>query len=134
MNLEFKKYDGSSASLEKLGTVKELAGKGGSLSFLRKNWNDPSKRVALVIKRADNTSAVVACSKQVSEELRAKRINIGHLAGFDVVGGKNANGQEAAFVAMPATGAVQTIALDEVKVTTLEQKAESFMPSELVAF
>jgi len=133
MAIEWKKYAGSENTLEEVGTVKELAGKGGKIALIRKNYNDATKRVAVVVSKKDGTSAIISCSKQVSQQLRKKHMNIAQLAGLTVVEGKNAEGEETYFVAMPATGGLQEFAVDGLKASALEVKTE-FLPEELIAF
>lgn len=127
--VEFKKYDGASAELTDLGTVKALAGKGGTIAFLRKNYNDTTKRVALVVGKKDGTSAVVSCSKQVSDAIRGGKLNIKQIAGLNIVENK----EGVAFISMPATGAVQTVQLDKVNVQAFATEEADFLPEELVA-
>ena|SRR5688572_8037552 len=130
MALEFKKFTGNDEStLTELGTVKALAGKKGKIAFIRKNFNDATKRIALVITNAKGESAVVACSSQVSAELRNKRMNIAQLAGLQIV--ENAEGHN--FVSMPATGGLQEFEADKLTAATVEVKAE-FLPESLIAF
>ena len=126
--IKFKVYEGGTAELTDLGTVKELAGKGGKMALIRKNWNDATKRVALLITRKDGQSAIVPCSKQVSDALRNKKIRASQLAGLNIVetevevDGKMELRQ---FVSMPANGAVHEIALDTVKTAEVELTAQS---------
>lgn len=129
MALEFKKYEGGSATLTDLGTVKAAAGKGGKIALIRKNFNDSAKRVAVLVTRKDGNSAVISCSKQVSESLRNKQMNIAQLAGLSIV--ENEEGIN--FISMPATGAIQEFNVDKLTTETVEVKAE-FLPQELIAY
>ena len=126
--IEFKVYEGASSTLDNLGTLKDVAGAGGKIAFLRKNYNNPDKRVAIVVTKKDGTSATIACSAQVSAALRNKEVSIKQLVGFNVVGG-----EKGFFIAMPATGAVQTIELDSVVAESTATKEGAFLPEELVA-
>lgn len=123
----FKRAEGS--VLEEQGTLKALAGKGGSIGLIRKNWNDKSKRVAVLVKRKDGKSAVISCSSQVSDSLRAEKMTIAQLIGLNVV--SNEKGHN--FISMPATGAVQEISVDKVKEEEFTSN-EEFIPESLVAF
>ena len=127
--VQFKKYEGTSAELVDLGTVKELAGKGGKIGFLRKNYNDLTKRVVVVLTNKAGNSAVVPCSKQVSEMFRAKKLTIAQLAGLNVIEVEDDKGELRQFVAMPPTGGVHEIAVEKINVAAIE--AEALNPEEL---
>lgn len=127
--LSFQKYQGGTSSLASLGTVKANAGKGGKIAFIRNNYNNPDKRVAVVVTNADNESAVVACSQQVSDALRNKQLTIQQLADLEIV----MNEEGIHFIAMPATGAIQEFKVDELKSEPTPVSA-TFLPEELVAF
>lgn len=129
MAVEFKKYAGSETTLSELGTLKEVAGKGGKIALIRKNFADGSKRVAVLVTRKDGQSAIVACSKQVSDALRAKKMTIAQLVGLNVI--ENEEGHN--FVSMPATGAIQEFAVDGVKAAVVETEKANFLPEELIA-
>lgn len=122
-------YQGTTGELTELGTVKALAGKKGKLSFIRKNFNDATKRVAVVLTNAKGESAMVTCSKQVSDALRNKQMNIAQLVGCTVL--ENEDG--VSFISMPSTGGLQTFDTDTIKVTATPVSSE-FLPEELVAF
>lgn len=127
--LNFKKYQASAGTLTSLGTVKENAGKGGKIAFIRNNFNNPEKRVAVVITQSNGNSAVVACSEQVSAELRSKKMNIQQLAGLEIL----ENEEGVYFITMPATGAVQEFQVDELATEPTNVSA-TFLPEELIAF
>lgn len=129
MALEFKKYEGGPSTLTDLGTVKSIAGKGGKIAFIRNNFNNPDKRVALLITNADGNSAVLACSQQVSDALRNKQMNIAQLANLSVL--ENEEGIN--FIAMPATGGLQEFSVDAITTVATEATTE-FLPEELIAF
>ena len=129
MAIKFEMYQGTTGELTELGTVKALAGKKGKLSFIRKNFNDATKRVAVVLTNAKGESAMVTCSKQVSDALRNKQMNIAQLVGCTVL--ENEDG--VSFISMPSTGGLQTFDTDTIKVTATPVSSE-FLPEELVAF
>ena len=129
MALEFKKYEGGPSTLTDLGSVKSIAGKGGKIAFIRNNFNNPDKRVALLITNSNGESVVLACSQQVSDALRSKQMNIAQLASLSVI----ENEQGANFIAMPATGGLQEFSVDSITTATTEVSAE-FLPEELIAF
>jgi hypothetical protein len=110
------------------GTIANLIGKNGSISFIRKNLNDPNKRVALLLKDSKGQSGVVSCSAQLSKEIRAKNITIHEIAGLSLL----ENEEGVTFVSMPATGAVQEISMKDIKVVSYE-RSEEFLPEELLA-
>ncbi len=124
--VEFKKYEGSTAELTDLGTVKSIAGKGGKIALIRKNYKDLTKRVVILITNKAGNSAVVPCSKQVSDAFRAKELSIAQLVGLNVVETEMENGEGKMelrqFISMPATGGLHEIAIDKVNVEELEAK------------
>ena len=128
MAFKLTAYQGQSATLTDNGTIANIVGKNGSISFIRKNLNDPNKRVALLLKDDNGNSGVVSCSAQVSEEIRAKRMTIHEIAGLSLL----ENEQGISFVAMPASGAVQTIAMKDISVVSYD-RSEEFLPEELLA-
>ena len=127
--LEFKKYEGGPSTLTDLGSVKSIAGKGGKIAFIRNNFNNPDKRVALLITNSDGNSAVLACSQQVSDALRNKQMTIAQLANLSVI--ENEEGIN--FIAMPATGGLQEFSVDAITSVATEPSSE-FLPEELIAF
>jgi hypothetical protein len=128
MAFKLTAYQGQSATLTDNGTIASIIGQNGSISFIRKNLNDPNKRVALLLKDDKGNSGVVSCSAQVSEEIRAKRMTIHEIAGLSLL----ENEQGISFVAMPASGAVQTIAMKDISVVSYD-RSEEFLPEELLA-
>lgn len=130
MAVEFKKYEGSDSTLNELGTVKSVVGKGGKLALIRKNFADPNKRVAVLLTNKAGNSAVIACSKQVSDALRAKKMTIAHLVGLNIV--ENDEGHN--FISMPAAGAIQSFDVDKVKEAQVATEEATFLPEELIAF
>lgn len=127
--LKFETYAGNDTSnLTELGTLANAVGKNGTISFIRKNFNDATKRVALLLKNAKGESCIVTCSQQVSNALRAKELTISQLAGLGVL--ENENG--VAFVSMPAGGGLQTFNVKDLKPKTVELSA-NFLPEELIA-
>jgi hypothetical protein len=129
MALEFKKYEGGPSTLTDLGTVKSIAGKGGKIAFIRNNFNNPDKRVALLITNSNGESVVLACSQQVSDALRNKQMNIAQLANLSVL----ENEEGAHFISMPATGGLQEFAVDAITSVATETSSV-FLPEELIAF
>lgn len=130
MAVEFKKFTGGETTLTELGTLKDIAGKGGKIALIRKNFADGRKRVAVLVTKKDGTSAIIACSAQVSESLRAKKMNIAQLAGLNIV--ENEEGRN--FISMPATGAIQEFDVDGLKAAVVETEKATFLPEELIAW
>lgn len=130
--LEFKKYEGSPSTLTNLGTVKSIAGKGGKIAFIRKNFTNPDKLVAVIITNSDGESIdpPVACSKQVSDALRNKQMTIAQLANLSIL----ENEEGAHYITMPASGGLQEFSLDSIATTVVEQQSAEFLPEELIAF
>lgn len=83
MALTFQEYNRT--DLVNLGTVATNAGKDGAITLIDKNFKNPNKKVALVIKLADGRSTVVACSKAVSAGLREHSISLSQVQGFPIL-------------------------------------------------
>lgn len=128
MAFKLSAYTRQSGELTDNGTIANLVGKNGSISFIRKNLNDPAKRVALLLKDSKGNSGVVSCSAQLSKEIRANNITIHEIAGLSLL----ENEEGITFVSMPGTGAVQEIAMKDIKVVSYE-RSEEFLPEELLA-
>ena len=128
MAFKLSAYTRQSGELTDNGTIAQLIGKKGSIAFIRKNLNDVNKRVALVLKDDKGNSGVVSCSAQLSKEIRANKITIHEIAGLSLL--ENEDG--VTFVSMPGTGAIQEIAMKDIKVVSYERN-EEFLPEELLA-
>lgn len=128
--VKFEAFKGGDSTLTEEGTVKNIVGKGGKIALIRKNFNDEKKRVAVLLTNKKGESAVVACSKQVSDALRAKKLTIAHLLGLNIV--SNEEGHN--FISMPATGAIQSFDVDSVKAKEVATEEATFLPEELVVF
>jgi hypothetical protein len=140
MPVAFKKFERDTTKIQELGTVKTLAGKGGAVSFLRKNFNDKNKLVALVVERKDGKSAVIPCSTQVTNLIRNKEINMRQLIGLQVIEfphktklDEKGNPLLVCFVALPPEGGKQSFNVDDLQEETLELSDE-FLPEELLQF
>lgn len=127
MAFKLTAYQRQSAELTDNGTIANLIGPKGSIAFIRKNLKDPNKRVALLLTDSKGNSGVVSCSEQVSKAIRGGEITIHELAGFSLL--ENENG--VTFVSMPATGAIQTINIKDIKVKSYE-RSEEFLPEDFV--
>jgi hypothetical protein len=128
MAFKLTAYTRQSGELTDNGTIANLIGKKGSITFIRKNLNDVNKRVALLLKDDKGNTGVVSCSAQLSKEIRANKITIHEIAGLSLL--ENEDG--VTFVSMPATGALQEIAMKDIKVVSYERN-EEFLPEELLA-
>ena len=139
MPVAFKKYQRDTTEVKELGTVKALAGKGGKVKFLRKNFKDKSKQVALIIERKDGASAVIPCSAQVSQLVREAEITMPQLIGLkviefdhrDKVDPKTGKPVKVAVIAAPQGGGIQEFNTDELQAEALELSAE-FLPEGLI--
>ena len=118
MAFKLTAYTRQSGELTDNGTIANLIGKKGSITFIRKNLNDVNKRVALLLKDDKGNTGVVSCSAQLSKEIRANKITIHEIAGLSLL--ENEDG--VTFVSMPATGALQEIAMKDIKVVSYERK------------
>lgn len=109
-----------------LGTIKELIGEGGSINFLDSNLMNPSKRLIVILKKADGTQSQITCSKEVSEGVRAKTITIGNLLGFEVAEYTSEEGEMYNLVKMPNLGGkLISFDADEIEVVAYTSKASS---------
>ena len=84
--LQFKKYAQTATQLKSLGTVGEFVGVGGKFapSSVR-NFQDPNKRVNILLTNANGETVTVNCSKPVSADLRSKAIKLSDLAGLQIL-------------------------------------------------
>jgi hypothetical protein len=67
-----------------LGTIAEVAGQGATINFIKHNFFS-ERRLHVVLKRPDETSASFNCSPAVSKGVRSKEITMSQLAGFPIV-------------------------------------------------
>ena len=84
----------------------DLVGKDGFLELIPKNLRDTSKRVVVILKKKNGQSAMVTCSQQVSDGLRDKTIELGHVINFEILEGESG----VPFISMPG-GALISIAV-----------------------
>jgi len=96
--LKFAAFQRTESTMTEEGTLKALIGPKGTVQFVNKNWNDLTKRVVVLAKRADGTSAIITCSEAVSKDLRAGKMQVGHLLGLPVL----TDDQERSFISLPA--------------------------------
>ena len=127
MAIKLEKYQGGDANLTSLGTVVQTTGPDGSIGFIRKNFNNPDKRVALLLKNKKGESTVISCSAPLSKEIRAGKITIAEIFGLEIIETEDG----AMFVSMPATGAIQTFEARKFKVKAVTTSDE-FVPSDLI--
>lgn len=89
MALEFAVFERQESTLQSLGTVLETVGNDGTICTFDRNLLDLSKRVIIVLKKKDGTSAQVTCSQQVSDGIRAKTITLGQVLNFEILEGES---------------------------------------------
>jgi hypothetical protein len=116
--VKFEVYNGSE-SLEDLGTLKSIIGKGGTVKLSKKNFFNPEKRVVTIVTNKAGESAVISCSTGVSKHARqlqkdGKKQNeiLGWLVGLNVL----ANEEGQYFVSMPGGEAGEGTSVDSLKV------------------
>ena len=126
--IKLEKYQGGSSELISHGTVVETIGVDGSISFLRKNFNNPDKRVALILKNKKGESTVISCSAPLSKEIREHRIVIADIFGLEII--EDEEGRY--FIAMPSEGAIQTFFAKDYKGKKARVVSDEFIPSELI--
>jgi hypothetical protein len=127
MAIKLEKYEGGESTLTSLGTVVETTGVDGSISFIRKNFNNTDKRVALLLKNKKGESAIISCSAPLSKEIRAGKITVSEIFGLDIIETEEGT----MFVSMPATGAIQTFNAKQYKAKAVTISDE-FVPSDLI--
>lgn len=115
--VKFENYQRTESTLESQGTVLELVGKDGTIALVPKNFNDASKRVVIILKKKNGQSAAVTCSQQVSDGLRNKTIEMGHILKFEVLEGESG----IPFISLPGGSLI------EVSVKSL--KVKEFTPT-----
>lgn len=106
MAIQFAKYERTESTLESQGTVMDLVGKDGFLELIPKNLKDTTKRVVVILKKKNGQSAMVTCSQQVSDGIRNKTIELGHVINFEILEGESG----VPFISMPG-GALISIAV-----------------------
>ena len=111
MAIQFAKYERTESTLESQGTVMDLVGKDGFLELIPKNLRDTSKRVVVILKKKNGQSAMVTCSQQVSDGIRNKTIELGHVLNFEILEGESG----VPFISMPG-GALISISVKSLTV------------------
>ena len=102
MAVQFAKYERNESVLESQGTVKDLVGQDGFLELIPKNLQDVNKRVVVILKKKNGQSAMVTCSKPVSDGIRNKSIDLGHLINFEILEGDSG----VPYISMPGGGLI----------------------------
>lgn len=132
--VKFEVYNGST-TLEDLGSLKSVVGKGGSVKLTKKNFFNTDKRVVVIGQLKTGESAVIACSAEVSKHARAmnkagKKQNeiLAWLIGLNVL--QNEEGQY--FVSMPAGEAGEGVLVDKLAIVTTAEAITN--PEELIAW
>jgi hypothetical protein len=121
--VQFTTFARTNSVLTTAGVVRDLVGTDGTLSIIPKNFKDSSKRVALVLTKADGTSAMISCSKAVSDGLRDKSIKMSNVASFEVL----ENEEGLSFICLPATGgALVNFAVKDLKLENYVPAAVNF--------
>ena len=103
MKLEFANYERSETTLESMGTVLDNVGKDGSIALIPKNLKDVTKRVVIILKNKAGKSVQITCSKQVSDGLRNKSIELGHVLNFEVLYGES----EVPYISLPGGNLIE---------------------------
>ena len=111
MAIQFAKYERTESTLESQGTVLDLVGKDGTLELIPKNLRDTSKRVVIILKKKNGHSAMVTCSQQVSDGIRNKTIELGHVLNFEILEGESG----VPYISMPG-GALISISVKSLTV------------------
>ena len=116
MSLEFKIYERAESTLEDLGTLAEISGRGGRLAFIPSNLMS-TKRVVVVVANAKGASATVTCSNNISGSVRSamksgtsKKAILGALAQLHVF----ENEEGAHYLAQEGSGSLDFHAVGDV--------------------
>jgi hypothetical protein len=123
-SLEFKEFKRADSTVENYGTVKEQVGKGGTIGLLEDNFKDHSKRVAIVLKRANGNSVIVSCSERASKALREKKVTLPNLMEMSIIVGENG----IPFISSQG-GRIQEFKVDDLK-PSVAQPSTSFLTQE----
>lgn len=129
--VKFAKFVPTESTLNDLGTLKKVIGKGGSVKFAGKKNLTSNKRVALIGKNAKGDSAVIACSESVSTHVRAgfkkgaiSASIVAWLLSLTVL----ENEEGLYFVSMPAGSSSPEYSVD----TVTAEAEEAFTPEEII--
>ncbi len=115
--LKFEAYQPKESTLEDYGTVKEQVGKNGTIGLVEDNFNDPNKRVVIILKRADGTSKSVSCSKRTSDALRSRKITLANVLAMSIMVGETG----VPFISSQG-GRVQEFSVDKINSTKASTK------------
>lgn len=118
--LTFEVYERQESTLQSQGVVKDIVGADGTIALIPKNLQDATKRVVVILKKKNGTSATVTCSKQVSDGIRNKTIELGHILNFEVLEGESG----VPFISMPG-GALVEIAVKSITAKEFQPKTVS---------
>lgn len=82
----FKIYEGGSSTMTLIAdSLNQLLGEGGTYRpCSRKNFLNADKAVALTATKADGTSAIVTCTKEISSLLRSKVLKFSELGSIPI--------------------------------------------------
>lgn len=96
--IEFKVYQRQERT--ELGTLAEVAGKGGKVRPTPGTLADSSKQLTLIVTKKDGTSGLVHCSRSVGNMLRSQEITLATTLGFPIIEWepKDDNGQPRGFI------------------------------------
>jgi hypothetical protein len=119
--LQFAVYERTESTLESQGTVLSVVGKDGYLELIPRNLQDVTKRVVVILKKKNGTSATVTCSKQVSDGLRNKTIELAHLINFEILEGESG----VPFISMPG-GSLISVAVKNITAKEYQPSAIAF--------
>ena len=104
MEIKFAKFE-QSATLENLGTLAKFLGPKGTFGITpnsvkgRTKENGETTRVFLILDKGDgNGTALLTCSKAVTDGIRNKSINVKDLFHYDIV-----TSEGGSFLSVPAT-------------------------------
>ena len=119
MAVNFAVYE--SATLEVVGSLEGLAGRGGSLRFTNKSLAG-NGQLAVVITRKDGTSGVATCSKAVTAGVRkalsdgvSKKQCLASISKLDIVEAPNGGN----YVSAPAGAQGESFTIEELRKETM---------------
>lgn len=119
-------------TLEVIGTVREIIGAKGKVTFSENNLRDESKAVTVLLTNEKGQQGRAYCSAAVSKGLRDKTISAGEFMSLNVAPGETKEGV-AIFRVIRPQGA--TLVLEGAKIKDKKFSTKStLVPEDLIAF
>ena len=123
----FEIYEGGASTMTPVAdSLNQLVGEGGTFRpSTKKNFLDVDKAVALVATKADGTSAIVVCTKEISSLLRSKELKFSELGSIPVFEFETEDMDESMFLlCYPQEEGASDIPSVKVTKASLKEKAK----------